>query len=187
MHPNRDATRILCEAAKGESRAVDELLPLLREELRGLAEALLQREAPGHTLQPTALVHEAYLKMVDQTRASFADHAHFLAIAAGVMRRLLVDHARGKRALKRGGGAERQRVDEWTIATPSDPIDLLALDDALAALETARPRAAQIVEMRYFGGLSIEQVAAVLGIGTATVEREWRLARAMLYNELYDG
>jgi len=187
MASERDLTTILSEAAAGEPRAIDELLPLVRQELHGVAEAMLAREHPGHTLQPTALIHEAYLKMVDQTRASFADRVHFLAVAAGVMRRLLVDHARGKRAAKRGGDQARKELNEWSIATPSEPIDLLELDEALGALERSRPRAAQIVEMRFFGGLSIDQVARVLGIGTATVEREWRLARAMLYNELSDG
>lgn len=185
--PAEDLTTILQEAAAGGSRAVDELLPRVRAELRSAAEALLAQERAGHTLQPTALVHEAYLKMVDQTRATYRDRTHFLAVAAGVMRRLLVDHARGKHAAKRGGDRARERVSEWTIATPAKAIDLLELDDALAGLERSRPRAAQIVEMRFFGGLSIDQVATVLNIGTATVEREWRLARAMLYNELKDG
>ncbi len=151
-----------------------------------MAEALLKRESAGHTLQPTALVHEAYLRMVDRTRASFADQAHFLAVAAGIMRRILVDHARRKGAVKRGGRFEREHLHEWTIAAPQEAFALLALDDALAVLEQVRPRAAKIVEMRFFGGLSIEQAAAVIGVGTATVEREWRLARAMLYSELID-
>ncbi len=187
MAPSDDFTTILREAAAGEPRAVDELLPLVRMELRSVAEGLLAREQPGHTLQPTALIHEAYLKMVDQTRASFTDRVHFLAVAAGVMRRLLVDHARGRRAAKRGGDQARRELNEWTIATPSEEVDLLDLDDALTALERSRPRAAQIVEMRFFGGLPIAQVATALGIGSATVEREWRLARAILYNELKDA
>ncbi len=186
MQPDRDLTTILNQAAQGEPRAVDELLPLVQNELRQMASGMLARERPGHTLQPTALVHEAYLKLVDQTRASFKDRTHFLAVAANVIRRLLIDHARGKNALKRGGRGVRHKANEWLVATFDGTTDLLALDDALAMLAAAQPRAARIVEMRFFGGLTVEQAASVLGIGTATVEREWRLARAILYRELSD-
>lgn len=186
MDQHQDVTTILNQASAGEARAVDELLPLVREELRQIAAGLMHHESAGHTLQPTALVHEAYLKMIDQSRASFVDRAHFLAVAAGVMRRLLVDHARGKGAAKRGGAAERQPLHEVSLEVGQQPIDLLALDDALVSLHQHRPRAARIVELRFFGGLTIEQVAAVLEIGSATVEREWRLARATLYQDLLD-
>ncbi|MHC5112079.1 MAG: ECF-type sigma factor [Planctomycetota bacterium] len=186
MNSDPDITTILNAAARGEQRAVDKLLPFVRGQLREVARDMLARERQGHTLQPTALVHEAYLKMIDQTRASWNDREHFLAVASQVIRRILVDHARGKKAIKRGGDAERHEAGDWLIATFEGTVDLLALDDAMALLSTTQPRAARIVEMRFFAGLTIEQTASVLDIGTATVEREWRLARAILYRELSD-
>jgi RNA polymerase sigma-70 factor (ECF subfamily) len=182
-----DISRILRSLADGDVRAADELVPILYEELRGIAQALLRRERPDHTLQPTALVSEAYLRLVKDEGMRWQDRAHFLAWSAKVMRRVLVDHARGKRAEKRGGERKRVPLPETLIAFEDRGVELEALDAALERLAGIDERKARIVELRFFGGLSIPESAEVVGVSHATVEREWRFARAWLYSELMGG
>jgi RNA polymerase sigma factor (TIGR02999 family) len=155
-------------------------------ELRGLAAAYLRRERPGHTLQPTALVHEAYLKLVDQTRLEPQNRAHFFAIAANLMRQILVNHARQRGAQKRGGGNKVVLEDDAAAVAPRE-VDLLALDEALDALSRLDARQSRIVELRFFAGLTEEEIAKVLGVSEITVKRDWRLARAALYQHLSRG
>jgi RNA polymerase sigma factor (TIGR02999 family) len=168
----------------GSREALDQLLPLVYDELRRMASRYLQRERPGHTLQGTALVHEAYLRLIDQTRVRWQNRAHFLGVAAQMIRRILVDHARAKKSSKRGGSALTLSLDE-SIEVPGrrDP-DLVSLDDSLTDLAGIDPQQARIVELRYFTGLSIEETAEVLGISPATVKRDWAVARAWLFREL---
>jgi len=176
-------TELLQAWGQGDDAARDRLVSLVYSELRRRASAKLKGERHGHTLQPTALVHEVYVRLVDQKGMQWQNRAQFFAVAAGMMRRILVDHVRGKRAGKRGGGAVLVTFDEG--ATPDRrPLDLGALDEALQALAALDPRQGQIVELRYFGGLSIEETAEVLGISPATVKREWTAARAWLHREL---
>ncbi len=181
-----DVTSLLIRASAGDSRAADELLPRVYGQLRALAGELMLRERSDHTLEPTALVHEAYLKLVDQSRARWEDRAHFFSVAAQALRRVLVDHARGRMRAKRGGGRARLQVDEGLIAAYEQSVDLLALHEALGRLADEDEQRARVVELRFFGGLTIEEVAAVLGVSVRTVERQWRYARAWLYRELVD-
>ncbi len=163
----------------------DRLLELIYGELRRLANSFLAAETAGHTLQPTALVHEAWLRLVDQERVEWRGRAHFLAIAAQAMRRILVDHARAKARDKRGGGMQAVELDPGLYAsTEPERVDLLALDDALTKLRGLSERQARLVELRFFGGLPMDEVAEVLGLSLRTAEREWRFARAWLANEL---
>ncbi|RJP35111.1 MAG: sigma-70 family RNA polymerase sigma factor [Phycisphaerales bacterium] len=175
------------ELRRGDEGAADRLFPIVYAELRALAADLLHGEKPGHTLQPTALVHEAYVRLVDQTKLNYQDRAHFIAFAARTMRRVLVDHARAKAARKRGRGWERVTLGSSVALTADPTVDLLALNDALTRLASLHERQAQIVDLRFFGGLSIEETAAVLGVGHATVEIDWQMARAWLRRELGDG
>lgn len=184
--PDQDVTRILKAASAGDSSAANALLPLVYEELRRAAGHLMRAERSDHTLEPTALVHEAYLKLIDQTRVEWQSRAHFFAVAAQAIRRILVDHARRKDSLKRGGGRTKLSLDERLIASFEQSIDTLALDEALQKLAETHPRHARIVEARFFGGMTIKDTAAALGISTATVEREWRYARAVLFRLLSD-
>jgi RNA polymerase sigma factor (TIGR02999 family) len=178
-------TRILCAIAQGVPHAADELLPLVYAELRQLAAQKLAQEAPGHTLQPTALVHEAYLRLVDVPDASNWDNrGHFFAAAAEAMRRILIDTARHKKAEKHGGGACRVDVDPAELAARERDERMLALDEALTRLEQQEPVKAQVVKLRYFAGLPMREVAHTLGISTATADRYWAYARAWLQNEL---
>jgi RNA polymerase sigma factor (TIGR02999 family) len=163
---------------------MDQLLPLVYDGLRALAEELMQQERPGHTLQATALVHEAYLKLVDQKRAQWQDRAHFFAVAAQAIRRILVDHARSHDRAKRGGGRVQLTLNEELAATYDEVVDVVALDEALTKLADSHPQHARIVEMRFFAGLTIEETAAVLGMSARTVDRHWRFARAWLYRTL---
>jgi RNA polymerase sigma factor (TIGR02999 family) len=180
-----DVTRILSAIEQGDSQAAEQLLPLIYEELRRLAAQKLARENPGQTLQATALVHEAYLRLVDHDKLQRWDsRGHFFAAAAEAMRRILVDNARRKRAEKRGGQRERQDLDAIEVAAPAPSDDLVALDEALAKLETADPVRAQLVKLRYFAGLTEEDVAKVLGLSRATVQRHWRYAKVWLLDEL---
>jgi RNA polymerase sigma factor (TIGR02999 family) len=179
-----DVTRLLAEATDGDHRALDQLLPLVYDELRRLAEGLMLRERASHTLQPTALVHEVYMKLVDQTRARWENRAHFFAVAAQAIRRILVDHARTHRRLKRGGEQTTLALDEGVVGSYQRTVDLIALDEALDDLDRHNPQQSRIVELRFFSGLTIEETAAVLGVSTATVERDWRYARARLYRRL---
>jgi len=179
-----DVTRILSAIGQGDSQLADQLLPLVYEELRQLAAHKLAHEAPGHTLQPTALVHEAYLRLVDQANELHWDsRSHFFAAAAEAMRRVLVENARRKQASKRGGGRRRIPLAEFHRVAES-PEDLLELDDALTRFAALEPEKARLVQLRFFAGLSTPEAAKVLGISLATAERWWTYARAWLFNEL---
>jgi RNA polymerase sigma-70 factor, ECF subfamily len=185
VSPTDEVTLLLRELGAGQEDAGDRLLPLVYEELRRLARGYMARERDNHTLQPTALVHEAFLRLVDQRDVAWQDRAHFLAIAAQAMRRVLLDHARRHRAKKRDGG-QRETLDEGALgdARGSASLDILALDQALVRLADFDPRALRVVELRYFAGLDVEETAEVLGLSTATVKRDWRDARAWLRREL---
>ncbi|MCC6928157.1 MAG: sigma-70 family RNA polymerase sigma factor [Gemmatimonadaceae bacterium] len=183
--PTHDVTRLLLELQHGQDGASDQLVRLVYSELHDLAVHYMRNERADHTLQPTALVHEAYMRLVDQRNATWQNRSHFFGIAAQAMRRILVDHARRKRATKREGG-ERVTLDESVAEAPQRSVDLIALDDALLKLAALDPRQAKVVELRYFGGLDIEQVAESLGISPATVKRDWTFARAFLQREM-DG
>lgn len=179
-------TDLLLAANNGEQDALDQLVPVVYDHLRRIAGAQLRRENPGHSLQPTALVHEVYLRLVDQRQAHWRNRAHFFGVAASVMRRILVDHARSRLAGKRGGGFERVTLhgDEATIAESPPGIDVLALHESLSRMAAFNPRQERIVELRYFGGLTIEEAAEVLGISEATLVREWTVAKAWLRADL---
>ena len=185
MQPPEGVTQLLVDWSNGDQRALDKLMPLVYGELRRLAGNYLRRERPGHTLQPTALVNEAYLKLVDQRNAKWRNRAHFFGVAAQLMRRILVDHARQHQAAKRGG-SDQQRLSitsaEQLVKQPE--VDLLALHEALEELTKIDPQQERIVELKFFGGLSIEETAEVLGISHATVERDWKMARAWLRRKL---
>lgn len=179
-----EVTRLLMEVQQGDRSALDRLLPLVYGELRNVAARQLRREREGHTLQPTALVHEAYLELAGQRRLQWQSRAHFIGIAAHLMRQILVHHGRRRRAAKRAGGLVQVTLDDAVLGTKGQDIDVVALHEALEALGAKDARLARVVELRYFGGLTIEETAEVLDIGTATVEREWRAARAWLRREL---
>lgn len=184
MDGESNATRWLLEWGDGNQEAQERLMQLVYGELRRLAAYQMQRERPGHTLQPTAVVHEAYIRLVDQKQVQWRNRSQFMAIAGQMMRRVLLDHARAQRAGKRGGGSVTVAlVDSMRPASQPD-VDVEALDDCLEALARIDPQQARIVELRYFAGLSVEETAAVLGIGTATVKRDWAVARAWLRREL---
>jgi RNA polymerase sigma factor (TIGR02999 family) len=183
--PSRGAiTALLLDWSHGDPEALEKLVPLVYAELRHLAERSLRRERAAHTLQPTAVVHEAFLKLVDQQRVEWKSRAHFFAIAAQAMRRLLVDHARARNAEKRGGFATRVALEDAVAATPPVDVDLLALDEALDRLGALDAGQARVVELRFFGGLTIEETAEVVGSSPATVKRDWQSARAWLFREL---
>ncbi len=178
-------TRLLVEWSNGNREAAAGLMPLVYEELRQIARGYLQRERSDHTLQATGLVHEAYLRMVDQKTTNWKNRAHFFGVAAQIMRRILVDHARHHQAEKRGGEWSKVTFDEAVALSPSRSIDLIALDDALRDLANLNPQHSQIVELRFFGGLTVEEVAEVLDTSQRTVEREWRMARAWLRRQIF--
>jgi RNA polymerase sigma factor (TIGR02999 family) len=178
-----DVTSLLVASSNGDQEALNHLLPLVYDELRRLADRYLHRERADHTLQPTALVHEAYLRLIDQ-KVSWANRAHFFGVAAEMMRRILIDHARGRQAVKRGSAGIKLSLDDVLELTEEKAADLIALDEALKALAEFDAQKARIVELRFFVGLSIEETASVLGLGTATITRQWRLAKAWLYHEL---
>ncbi len=179
-----ELTAVLTQVTRGDQRAADLLLESVYAELRGMAGALLKQEPSGHTLQPTALVHEAYLKLVDQSRADWKNRAHFIAVAAQAMRRILIDHARTRKRAKRGSGGNRLTLHSGLLGTDEPLVDVLDLDEALNKLEQINAQSARVVDLRYFGGLTIEETAAVLDASTSTVEREWRYARAWLFRTL---
>jgi RNA polymerase sigma factor (TIGR02999 family) len=184
MQSPEGITQLLIDWGKGDQAALETLMPLVYSELRRLASHYLRRERAEHTLQPTALVIEAYLKLVDQRNARWQNRAHFFGIAAQLMRRILVDHARQRQAVKRGG-VEQQRLSITSAQAIVKPeIDLLALNEALEELAEMDPQQSRIVELKFFGGLSIEETAEVVGISHATVERDWKMARAWLRRQL---
>ncbi len=179
-------SQLLRAWGRGDVQAREELVPLVYQELRRRASAYLRRERPDHTLQPTALVHEAYIRLMTQRRVSWVNRAQFFALAAQLMRRILVDHARERQAAKRPGGI-RVTFDEGLRGVPPPDCELLMLDDALQDLARLDPRQAEIVELKYFAGLSEAEVAVVLSLSRATVTREWQLARAWLYRRISNG
>lgn len=183
-HTRREHTTRLFEQADGDAPALAEMFAVVYDELRGMAQARLAREPDGHTLQPTALVHEAWLKLVDATRVSSRGRAYFFAAAARAMRQVLVDHARRVQSLKRGGGVALETLDEGSGTVTASAIELLDLHDALERLAARSPRPAQVVECRYFGGLSVEETAEALAVSPRTVKSDWALARAWLHREL---
>ena len=185
MEPSRsEVTRLLKDWSDGRQDVLDRLLPQIYAELRRLASGYLRRERPDHTLQATALVHEAFIKLVDQRAVRWQNRAHFFGIAAQAMRRILVDHARAHTAEKRGSGERAVSLDEAAAVIGAPSVDLLALDEALARLAAIDPQQSRVVELRYFGGLTIEETAEVMNVSPATVGREWTLAKAWLYAEL---
>ncbi len=193
MSPTQPITRLLLEWRGGSEPALQQLTPLVYGELRKLAGAYLRRERPGHTLQPTALLHEAYLRLIDQNHQDWASRSHFFGVAAHLMRLILVDWARKGNAGKRGAGARQVSLNlnaanmNAAVAVAQAPEDLIALDDSMTKLAAFDPRKAQIVEQRYFGGMTVAEVAESLGISSATVERETRLAQLWLCREMKGG
>lgn len=180
-----DVTQLLIKLTDGNAQVLDDLLPLIYDELRVLANRYLRRERKEHTLQPTALVHEAYLKLVDQTQVRWQNRAHFFGVAAQIMRRILVDHARKHTADKRGGEFEKLPIEEEILVVSDEKsVELLALDEALENLAKIDPQKSKIVELRYFGGLSVEETAEVMGVSAVTIKRQWRMAKAWLYGQV---
>ncbi len=185
--PARDVTGLLIALREGDQGAADLLVQAVYADLRKKAAAMLRRERPGHTLQPTALVHEAYLRLVDQKRVVWQNRAHFLGVAAEMMRRILVDHARDRKAQKRGGSHTRVTLDEALASSGPRALDLIALDDALSELATLDLQQSRVVELRAFGGLSVEETAEVMEISPATVKRYWSFSRAWLARRMAGG
>jgi len=177
-------TQLLGDWSGGDEKALDKLIPLVQPELHRLAHYYMSRERAGHTLQTTALLNEAYLQLTDKTQPQWQNRTHFMAVAAQLMRRIMVDHARARHALKRGAGAIRVTLDETASVTEKRAEELLALDEALEKLAGFDRRRCEIVEMRYFGGLTVEEIAEVLKVHPNTVMRDWKAAKAWLYAEL---
>jgi RNA polymerase sigma-70 factor (ECF subfamily) len=183
-NPN-NVTQLLVELTDGKTQVLERLLPIVYGELRVLANNYLRRERADHTLQPTALVHEAYLKLVDQKNVQWQNRAHFFGVAANIMRRILVDHARKHNADKRGGEFSKEQLEEALIVVSNEKsFELLALDDALEELAKVDPQKSRIVELRYFGGLSVEETAEVMGVSEITVKRHWKMAKAWLFGQI---
>jgi RNA polymerase sigma-70 factor, ECF subfamily len=182
--PEHDVTQLLQAWAAGDQSVLEELCPLVEAELHRLARRQMRTEHVGHTLQATALINEVYLRLIDWRNVRWQDRAHFFAVSAQMMRRVLIDHARRHRFRRRGGDAVKVVLDEAAIASPERGADLIAIDDALVRLGELDARKCRVVELRFFGGLSVEEIAEVLDISTRTVKREWSLARAWLYTEL---
>jgi len=183
----QEVTRLLVRLTDGDRGVLDDLLPVVYGELRRLAASYLRKERVGHTLQPTALVHEAYMRLVDQTQVQWQNRAHFFGVAAQMMRRILVDHARAHEAEKRGGEFQKLSLDENIDVSGERDVNLVALDDALNLLAEIDPQKMKIVELRFFGGLSVEETAEVLGVSVDTVMRDWKLAKVWLVRELSRG
>ncbi|MGE0129776.1 MAG: sigma-70 family RNA polymerase sigma factor [Blastocatellales bacterium] len=183
----QDLTQLLVDWSNGDQAALDKLLPLVNAELRRLANRYMRRESPGHTLQTSALVNEAYLRLIDQKNAQWQNRAHFFGIAAQLMRRILIDHARKAQYAKRGGGALKVSLDEAAAVTEARAAELLAVDEALEKLTAMDTRKGRIVELRFFGGLTEEETAEVMGVSLPTVQREWRAAKAWLRRMLTEG
>ena len=185
MDPSsHDVTELLINWSQGDKAALDRLMPLVYDELRRRAERYLRQERPDHTLQATALVHEAYLQLVDQRQVRWQNRAHFIGLAAQLMRRILVEHARRHQAGKRGGAAHKLTLDESLGLSTERGVNLVALDEALTALADLDPQQSRIVELRFFGGLTVDETAEVLGVSPRTVDREWRMAKAWFESEL---
>ncbi|HKD08342.1 MAG TPA: sigma-70 family RNA polymerase sigma factor [Bryobacteraceae bacterium] len=184
IQTSHDVTSLLIDWSKGDRSALEELMPLVYGELRRLAGAHLRRERPSNTLQGTVLVHEAFLRLVNQRGVNWRNRAHFFGIAAQMIRRILVDHARANHAAKRGAGGVRLEIEDGMAVSSQKELDLVGLDDALNRLAAMDERQSRIVELRFFAGLSVEETAEVMGISTPTVKREWSSARAWLFREL---
>jgi RNA polymerase sigma factor (TIGR02999 family) len=184
VEESQDVTRLLAEWQAGDQRALDRLMPLVYNELRRIAARYLHAERPGHTLQTTALVHEAYLRLVGETRVAWQGRAHFFGVAATLIRNILVDHARTQKAAKRGAGIQKLSLEEAFAVPAGNETDILAVDDALRVLGKIDPQQGRIVELRFFAGLTIEETAEVLQISTSTVKRDWILAKTWIYREL---
>lgn len=184
MPSSGDVTQLLLSVQKGDQDAIDRLAPLVYDEMRRLARLLFRKERPGHTLQPTVLVHEVFMSLVDQTRVNWQSRAHFMAIASRAMRRVLVDYSRAHQAEKRGGGGPKVPLEENLVYTEEKSPEILLLDHALDELAQLDPRQARIVELRFFGGLTGEEIAEATGVSTATVTRELRIAQAWLHRAM---
>jgi RNA polymerase sigma-70 factor, ECF subfamily len=180
-------TELLAEWREGNQSALDELYPLVYDELHRLARRYMSRERKDHTLQTTALINEAYVRMVDQKNVNWANRSHFFAISAQIMRRILIDHARRHAYAKRGGGAQQVSLEEVAAIAPDQGRELVRLDEALKTLAERDPRRSQVVELRYFGGLNNEEIAGVLHVSENTVTRDWNMARAWLYQQLTEN
>jgi len=188
MHRDkREVTLMLVKASEGNAEAISSLLPLVYDELREMAVKFMQIERQGHTLRATALVHEAYLRLIDQKQVKWQNRAHFFGVAAQAMRRVLVDYARKHTAQKRGGGMRKVSLDETPIMSEEKTEELLALDEALNRLKVLDERQSRIVELRFFGGLNIDETAHVLQISPASVKRDWSMAKAWLYQQVQQG
>jgi RNA polymerase sigma factor (TIGR02999 family) len=182
--PLQEITQLLVDWSNGNQAALDQLMPLVYTELRQLAHRYMRRERLGHTMQTTALIHEAYLRLVDQTQVPWENQAHFFGIAARLMRQILIEHARSHTRAKCGGGADTLSLDEAALVSQARAAELLVLNDALERLAAVDPRKSRVVELRFFGGLSVEETARVLNIAPNTVLRDWRLAKAWLHREI---
>ena len=180
----QEVTQLLLDWNEGKEDALEKLMPLVYKELRRLAHQYLRRERSGHTLLTTDLVHEAYLKLIDQKRVRWQNRTHFFGIAANLMRRILVDHARGRGRVKRGAGAQRVSLNEATLVSRSSEVDILAIDEALTKLALLDERKARVVELRFFGGLEVEEAAEFLKLSPMTVLRDWKMAKAWLHRAL---
>ena len=177
-------TELLASYGRGDKESLDQLMPVVYDELRRQAARYLRREQAGHTLQTTALIHEAYVRLVDQRNMQWQNRAHFFGIAAQMMRRILVDHARSKKRAKRGGSDVRVSLDDATVAVKGQDLDVVALDEALQRLAQIDEQQSRVVELRFFSGLSVEETAEVMGISKSTVKRDWSMAKAWLHREL---
>jgi RNA polymerase sigma factor (TIGR02999 family) len=186
MDETGEVTRLLGEIGRGEKDAMNQLLPLVYDELHRLARSYFRRERGEHTLQPTALVHEAYIRLVDQ-RAPLESRGHFMAVAATQMRRILLDYARKHRAARRGGAGQKVLLEDTMAICEQQPVDMIALDQALSRLGALDGTQARLVELRFFGGLSVEETAEAMGVSPATVKRSWSSARAFLHREIAGG
>lgn len=185
--PSLELTRLLDAVSEGNRSAVDQLLPVIYHELRALAQRRLAAERADHTLQATALVHEAYMKLIDQREVRWQNRAHFFGVAALAMRRILVNHAKSKGRIKRGGSGRKIELTDAAAVTAEPDLDIIALDEAMKRLALVDERAARVVELRFFGGMNVEETAEALGIAPATVKRDWTIARAWLLREIQKG
>jgi RNA polymerase sigma factor (TIGR02999 family) len=184
--PN-NVTQMLHDWSNGDREVVDKLIPVVYDELRRQAARYLRRERPGHTLQTTALIHEAYIRLIDQKNVRWQNRAHFYAISAQLMRRILVDHARSRQAAKRGGNDIKLPLEEAMVASDEREVDVVALDEALERLAVIDPQQSRVVELKFFSGLSVEETAEVLGVSPRTVKRDWNVAKAWLRREISEG